>query len=504
MKKLLFLCLLLLFFSVQVKSQVDSIEITKYKGSYYKMYFSQHTIAGIIGDNLCELFYGYDPTNMIQETNKVDIILRDKNTLEYKETLTLYLKLEKEGEKDKKLDFIHLFILNSSIVIISSRNGDKNTTLFYAQLYDFEFKPKGEPVLVTEETDTKKDIYQYKVSNDKKSFSFVTIINDYEIGAYLISDDLRVIAQTHQKGSCNLNFFTTIVSQFSTEIIDNSCLITILLDEADLEDKRKYKICLSDSSETSVLSWGKEGIEYCLPKVIGYDSGVISVSGFYYTDKEKLGGVTTASINKNTKQIESVVYSEFTNENLNKNNPYKNVTYSSRTNIRYVHKKDNGDVVITGDVSYATIYSNGSKPGSQIYYHYEDIIIVVLDKNGNVKMHGKIARNSLMGEFKMFEGLKYPLVFYLDNIKNYKDSVPVDKPKMHVLRMSNKKIIGVFNSVTDDAISKPSFFFKASEDKKYLLELSQNTVLSDNEIIFFSRKGNRKYTIYKVKFYWQE
>ncbi len=504
MKKLLFLGCLLLFFGLQVKSQIDSVQVTKYKGSYHKMYFSQHTIAGIIGDNLCELFYGYDPTNMIQETNKVDIILRDKNTLEYKETLTLYLKLVNEGQKNKNLEFNHLFILNSSVAIVSSRRGDKNKTLFYAQLFDFDFKPKGNPVLIAEETDTKKNIYQYKVSNDKKSFSFATIINDYEIGVYLISDDLRIIAQTHQKGSSNLNSYSAIVSQFSTEIIDNSCLITILLGEADAKDKRKYKISLSDSAETSVLSWGKEGIEYCLPEVTDYNNGVIKVSGFYYTDKEKLEGVTTASINKNTKQIESVVYSEFTNENLNKNNPYKDVTYSSRTNIRYIHKKDNGDVVITGDESYATIYSNGSKPGSQIYYHYENIIIVVLGKDGNVKMHGKIERNSLLEPFMMCEGLSHPLVFYLDNRKNYEDSIPRGKPKKHMLQMSNKKIVGVYNSVTDDAISKPFIFFKGSENRKYLPILPHYQVLSDDEILFFSRKGHHKYTIYKVKFYWQE
>lgn len=499
MRKLLLLSLLLLFSRAQVKSQIDSLEVIEHMGKYNRLYFSWHEIAGVIGENICELYYGIDDTNLtLGGKYAVDIIQYDKNTLEYKKTITLNLVLENESEKEKGLEFNNLFILDSSIIIVSSRREGKKTS-FYGQLYDFNFKPLTKPIFIAEEVDTKTVTYQAELSDDKKSFSFATIIGEYEIGAYLVSTDLKLIAKTRQKGGVYLQ--KNIISPaFSAKSIENSYLITTFLGK----EKDEYKVCITNSIETIELSWGKKGISYSLPNVIDYSDGIIKVSSFYYSSKEKLDGVTTAFININTKQIESVVYSEFTNENLNKNNPYKKINYSTRNNIRYVDKKDNGDIIITGDDSYITTYTGQSRSGPNIYYHFENIIAVVLDENGNIKMQGKIARNSVSSTFAMYDGLKYPLIFYLDNRKNYKDSLPREKPKRYSLQLSDKKKVGVCYSVTDEGISRPYIFFRAKKNKKFIPTLSQYAVLNENEIVFFSRRGNRKYVIYKLKFHWQE
>lgn len=500
------------------------VTVSSHTGGYSELYTCHHSIAGVIGDNICELFSGSRTTEIGNPHFKLDVRLYNSKNLEYNKTIYIDLRLKSGDARWKSPHFNNLYILDSILIILSSRYEKDDTVAYYGRIYDFNFYTKSEAVLLAKGKDLKLNSTHHRLSKDKKTFSFSTsgANKNKSLNVYLVSSDLKVLLETNEIE--NTNKTNDVFEHHSVEILGDNSLATIWFDKNDSLGTYSLKIKDVNGNNDETLSIGNDNILMNLSVITDYTDSTIKISTVYYNADDKyLKGIYSATINRNTLKIAFENYSNFNRDNLNKASKNKNASYSSKIGIRNVYKAQNGDIILTGDAVLQTYHSSSShvmygKAGYTINgtphkfldqpaytsSKYENIMIVRLDSTGTIRMHELFRRLNTSESVELYQDLKEPVILFSDNAENYDIGNTPFLPKVSGYDLVGKKSAGVYSLVSLDSASNPQMFFNGKENKKYVLRSRVSNVINENEVVFICRKRNFHYMLVKVTFDWDE
>ena len=90
--------------------------------------------------------------------------------------------------------------------------------------------------------------------------------------------------------------------------------------------------------------------------------------------------------------------------------------------MRRVHLLDDGSIVLAGEIFYIT-YRTDSKGNTRTVYHYDDVILVKINADGELGWVQKFPKRSTSESFKLMVSANYTYVLFSDNPNNSKLAV---------------------------------------------------------------------------------
>lgn len=85
--------------------------------------------------------------------------------------------------------------------------------------------------------------------------------------------------------------------------------------------------------------------------------------------------------------------------------------------MRDVEILDDGGIVLAGEIFYITTYTD-SKGNTHTTYHYDDVIVVKINADGELGWMQKYPKRSTTESFRLFTSEKYTYILFTDNPKN--------------------------------------------------------------------------------------
>ena len=185
----------------------------------------------------------------------------------------------------------------------------------------------------------------------------------------------------------------------------------------------------------------------------------LSCIGFYgLKDQDRINGVSLFNLNPATLEIEKQKFTPFSEEFLNdkygnkkarkkrkKEKGIKNIDFKS------VHVMDNGDIILNAEEAYMTTQMSSSGNGMSTYtiFHFDDIMSLRLDKDGNLKWARNINKEQTGLENTSFT------------------SITVGEDSFFFINCSDK-----IKKLSADRISFKNT--KASKSNLYVIKINQN------------------------------
>lgn len=234
----------------------------------------------------------------------------------------------------------------------------------------------------------------------------------------------------------------------------------------------------------------------------------IACVGFYgKTDENKINGVSLFNLNPETLKMESEKFTPFSEEFLtdkygNKDNRKKRKQKKGIKNIDFksVFMLDNGDVIINAEEFYTTTHTSVSADGdmkTRTTYHFDDIMSLKLDKEGNIKWARNI--NKRQTGFKNSSYTSLPIggdsYFFIncsDRIKKLSadrisfNQTKAKKSNLYLIKI-NKNGEFEFKKIIDD------------KESKVYYKVNNGNVNPDNQTVILIGKRKKKSRILKLK-----
>ena len=170
----------------------------------------------------------------------------------------------------------------------------------------------------------------------------------------------------------------------------------------------------------------------------------------------------------------------------------------SNLTMRDVEILDDGGIVLAGEIYYVTTYTD-SKGNTHTTYHYDDVIVVKINANGELGWMQKFPKRSTVESFRLFTSEKYTYILFTDNPKN------ADLPEDQNPHLSFAKERFVITYRTDNASGERKhmalFGFKQI-DGTPVYQYSSNRVipLTDNSFAIELYIKQKSDMMFKVEF----
>lgn len=85
--------------------------------------------------------------------------------------------------------------------------------------------------------------------------------------------------------------------------------------------------------------------------------------------------------------------------------------------MRRIQNMSDGSLLLTGEIYYVTSHTD-SKGNTTYTYHYDDVILTKINKDGSLDWFKKIPKRSTRGSFRQFASDSYVYIAFRDNVKN--------------------------------------------------------------------------------------
>ena len=174
--------------------------------------------------------------------------------------------------------------------------------------------------------------------------------------------------------------------------------------------------------------------------------------------------------------------------------------------LRHLVFNADGSQLLIGEKSYKVAHWGGNGRAAYFYftYHYDDILVIKLNKEGNLEWMKKLPKKQkgMTGQggqsFKYMSGSNCHYFLFLDNIKN-KDLSVIDQPKQHVNAMGGYlaayKIDDNIGEVTKEYILNTA---NVNELEIFKFSINRILPLSFNSFVFEVYKKEKEDLLIKV------
>ena len=242
-------------------------------------------------------------------------------------------------------------------------------------------------------------------------------------------------------------------------------------------------------------------------ELIKSDNRVVCVGFYGKKDENKINGVSLFNLNPETLKMESEKFTPFSEEFLtdkygNKENRKKRKQKKGIKNIDFksVFMLDNGDVIVNAEEFYITTHTSMSANGgmsTRTIYHFDDIMSLKLDKEGNIKWARNINKrqtgfvNSSYTSLPI-DGDSYFFINCSDRIKKLSaDRISFKQTKA---KKSNLYLIKINKNGEFD-------FKKIIDDKesKVYYKVNNGNVNLDNQTVILIGKRKKKSRVLKLE-----
>jgi hypothetical protein len=170
----------------------------------------------------------------------------------------------------------------------------------------------------------------------------------------------------------------------------------------------------------------------------------------------------------------------------------------SNLRMREVKVLADGGIVLAGEIFYITTYTD-SKGNTHTTYHYDDVILVKINADGELGWMEKFPKNSTFESFRLMTSDSYSYVLFLDNIRNetMTDDGNIDKEV--------KGSYGVMAHRVDNKTGERKYLplfdsRKIDETAVYQYSLNRVIALTDNSFaieLYIKKKSDM---MFKVEF----
>lgn len=256
-----------------------------------------------------------------------------------------------------------------------------------------------------------------------------------------------------------------------------------------------YKVDAKGQTETNL----KDNDKFISSLELVKSKDGLSCIGFYgQKNANRINGVTLFNLNPETLKIEKKKFTPFSEEFLNdkygnKEGKKKRKKEKGIKNIDFkgVYIMGNGDIVLNAEEFYTTVHTSMGTNGSmrtRIVYHFDDIMSVKLDKDGNLKWARNINKRQTGFGTSSFTSIpvaqdSYFFINCSDNIKKLSaDRISFRQTKA---KRSNLYMIKInqdgdfdFKKLIDD-----------KESKVYYIVNNGNINLDNQTVILPGKKG---------------
>lgn len=242
-------------------------------------------------------------------------------------------------------------------------------------------------------------------------------------------------------------------------------------------------------------------------ELIKSDNRVVCVGFYGKRDENKINGVSLFNLNPETLKMESEKFTPFSEEFLtdkygNKENRKKRKQKKGIKNIDFksVFMLDNGDVIVNAEEFYITTHTSMSANGgmsTRTIYHFDDIMSLKLDKEGNIKWARNINKRQTGFANSSYTSLpiggdSYFFINCSDRIKKLSaDRISFKQTKA---KKSNLYLIKINKNGEFD-------FKKIIDDKesKVYYKVNNGNVNLDNQTVILIGKRKKKSRVLKLE-----
>lgn len=228
-------------------------------------------------------------------------------------------------------------------------------------------------------------------------------------------DNLDFAVDSHGNGYFLIRKYKEEQTRKNREDADNESLAILIagsageLNEVEftLGDKLISTVYMKENSKGDIICAGY----YRKPKSYGIDGTFVSILDSKGTLSEpKLYEFSLDFIKKYKRMSErgkKKLEKADDKDDLSLNNLY----------MRDVEILADGGIVLAGEIFYVTTYTD-SKGNTRTTYHYDDVIVVKINANGELGWMQKFPKRSTFESFKLLVSEKYTYVLFSDNPKN--------------------------------------------------------------------------------------
>ncbi len=197
-------------------------------------------------------------------------------------------------------------------------------------------------------------------------------------------------------------------------------------------------------------------------------------------------------------------YQKLGTQKRNEKKDSKGKAELSYLELREVSVQDDGSIIILGEQFYRVYHQ--SRSGGYYTYHYEDILMTKIDKEGELVWMRKMPKKTSSRRYRGGLGFKHVeldgnhYLFYMDNVKNMELSLD-KRPHMHIDGAGGFLTAYRVNDETGK-VSKVSIFDTKKLDNGYSVKhfrTGKILQISESEFILEMYKGKKEDVMIKIK-----
>ncbi len=241
------------------------------------------------------------------------------------------------------------------------------------------------------------------------------------------------------------------------------------------------------------------------------NKGDIICAGYYRKPKSYGIDGTFVSILDSKGDLSEPKFYEFSLDFIKK---YKRISERGKKKMEKADENDNlamsslymrdvavladGGIVLAGEIFYITTYTD-SKGNTHTTYHYDDVIVVKINANGELGWMQKFPKRSTFESFKLFTSAKYTYVLFSDNPKNA--DLPEDQGPHASFAKERFVIAYRTNNATGERKHLALFGFKEIDGTPvYQYSLNRVIGLTDNSFAVEMYIKKKSDMMFKVEF----
>jgi hypothetical protein len=265
-------------------------------------------------------------------------------------------------------------------------------------------------------------------------------------------------------------------------------------------DKESYEIAYKDLYLNDV---------FLVPQ---QNKKVLTMVGFYSEEGYGLKGTFTMDLNLVSREVELFNTAElgldFFLENTTKMQAKRIEKRAEKgksvelgqVELRGVFYSDSGNIVLAAERAYIEVITTRSGPTSYTttIYHYDDIILIAIDKDRNIQWTRRIPKSQVTADDGGFYSSYFPeyhegklYLMYNDNKENFKVVRP-GKPKAFNGKISSSMGVCAIVDLEDGSVTKTSLFSAKDEEvfarPKVFYRLDNGTI-----VVYAQRKKKHQY-----------
>jgi hypothetical protein len=421
---------------------------------------------------------------------------------------------------DSKITITNFFFVKNTLMVFGTYyDREKRSTTCYAQLIgaDGNVAKPWTPVDVLQDTKSRNRGSFYHYVNDDSSGVLVVTnppYDKYSSEAFkltLIDHDLKTKWVRDMKLPYKDKDFS-LKKFIITKKDEVYVLAYVQMDKENIskEDRKKkptyfHDVLVYDAVYDSLKEYHLTLTpKYITEVTITLDNAGNILSGGFYSNKNSrdMAGTFFMKIDRKTKQVVSSSYKEFTPDfllNFMSEKSVKKQRELSDYELRYLVLRDDGGLIMVAEEFFVeTVCTTDPRTGATSctdYYHYDDIIMVSIDPNGEIAWTTHIPKDQTSrndgGYFLSFAlAVSGPNIYIMfnDNPKN----LDPNNTKLRSMTQPMKSV-AVLVTVSKDGDFNKQAMFKTS-DLKIILRPKLYLQENEKQLYLFGQKG----TTYKL------